>query len=153
MRTFSYLYHSSKEFKKFLKNSNSRVVIFGGGTWEKLLDNPFDDFNKLTKYFKPFVSSSSWIDTLKEVVEKEVSDEQMKNAHFRFPIQTPLNKEEFYYRTIFESHFPSEAAALCVPQEASVACSTKIALEWDEAFKNMNDPSGRAVAKVHDKAY
>jgi asparagine synthase (glutamine-hydrolysing) len=95
----------------------------------------------------------SWIDTLKEIVEKEVSDEQMKNAHFRFPVQTPLNKEEFYYRTIFESHFSSEAAALCVPQEPSVACSTKIALEWDEAFKNLNDPSGRAVAKVHDKAY
>ena len=95
----------------------------------------------------------SWIDTLKEIVENEVSDEQMKNAHFRFPVQTPLNKEEFYYRTIFESHFPSEAAALCVPQEPSVACSTKIALEWDEAFKNLNDPSGRAVAKVHDKAY
>ena len=95
----------------------------------------------------------SWIDTLKDIVEKEVSDEQMKNAHFRFPVQTPLNKEEFYYRTIFESHFPSEAAALCVPQEPSVACSTKIALEWDEAFKNLNDPSGRAVAKVHDKAY
>ena len=95
----------------------------------------------------------SWIDTLKEIVEKEVSDEQMKNAHFRFPVQTPLNKEEFYYRTIFESHFPSEAAALCVPQEPSVACSTKIALEWDEAFKNLNDPSGRAVARVHDKAY
>tara|TARA_B100001057_G_C22841435_1_gene947260 strand:+ start:873 stop:2540 length:1668 start_codon:yes stop_codon:yes gene_type:complete len=95
----------------------------------------------------------SWIDTLKEVVDKEVSDDQMKNAHFRFPVQTPLNKEEFYYRSIFESHFPSEAAALCVPQEPSVACSTKIALEWDEAFKNLNDPSGRAVAKVHDKAY
>nr|AOE08894.1 asparagine synthetase, peptidase C44 family [uncultured bacterium] len=95
----------------------------------------------------------SWIDTLKEVVGREVSDEQMKNAHFRFPVQTPLNKEEFYYRSIFESHFPSEAAALCVPQEPSVACSTKIALEWDEAFKNLNDPSGRAVAKVHDKAY
>ncbi len=95
----------------------------------------------------------SWIDTLKKVVDKEVSDDQMKNAHFRFPVQTPLNKEEFYYRSIFESHFPSEAAALCVPQEPSVACSTKIALEWDEAFKNLNDPSGRAVAKVHDKAY
>ena len=93
----------------------------------------------------------SWIDTLKEVVKNEISDDQMKNAHFRFPIQTPLNKEEFYYRTIFESHFPSRQL-LCVPQEASVACSTKIALE-DEAFKNMNDPSGRAVAKVHDKAY
>ena len=95
----------------------------------------------------------SWIDTLKELVSKEISDEQMKNAHFRFPIQTPLNKEEFYYRSIFESHFPSEAAALCVPQEPSVACSTKIALEWDETFKDLNDPSGRAVFKVHDKAY
>ncbi len=95
----------------------------------------------------------SWIDTLKEVVDKEVSDEQMANAHFRFPIQTPQNKEEFYYRSIFEGHFPSDAAAFSVPQEASVACSTKIALEWDEAFKNMNDPSGRAVANVHEEAY
>ena len=95
----------------------------------------------------------SWIDTLKEVVAKEVTDEQMANAHFRFPIQTPQNKEEFYYRSIFEEHFPSDAAALSVPQEASVACSTKIALEWDEAFKNMNDPSGRAVANVHTEAY
>ncbi|WOD42938.1 asparagine synthase B [Hwangdonia lutea] len=95
----------------------------------------------------------SWIDTLKELVEKEVTDEQMENAKYRYPIQTPINKEEYYYRTIFEEHFPSDAAALSVPQEPSVACSTKIALEWDEAFKNMNDPSGRAVAKVHDDAY
>ena len=95
----------------------------------------------------------SWIDTLKEVVEEAVSDEQMANAHYRFPAQTPQNKEEFYYRSIFEEHFPSEAAALCVPSVPSVACSTPIALEWDEAFKNMNDPSGRAVAKVHDDAY
>lgn len=95
----------------------------------------------------------SWIDTLKETVDKEISDEQMENARFRFPIQTPQNKEEYYYRSIFESHFPSDAAALSVPQEASVACSTKIALEWDEAFKNMNDPSGRAVANVHEDAY
>ena len=95
----------------------------------------------------------SWIDTLKEVVNQEVSDEQLANAKFRFPLQTPTSKEEFYYRSIFEEHFPSDAAALCVPQEASVACSTQIALEWDEAFKNMNDPSGRAVAFVHDDAY
>ena len=95
----------------------------------------------------------SWIDTLKEVVEEAVSDEQMANAHYRFPAQTPQNKEEFYYRSIFEEHFPSEAAALSVPSVPSVACSTPIALEWDEAFKNMNDPSGRAVAKVHDEAY
>ncbi|WP_400080758.1 asparagine synthase B [Winogradskyella sp. R77965] len=95
----------------------------------------------------------SWIDTLKELVEKEVTDEQIANAKFRYPINTPLNKEEYYYRTIFEGHFPSDAAALSVPQEASVACSTAIALEWDEAFKNMNDPSGRAIANVHDEAY
>ena len=95
----------------------------------------------------------SWIDTLKEVVNTKISDEQLENAHYRFPIQTPQNKEEFYYRSIFEEHFPSDTAALSVPQEASVACSTKIALEWDEAFKNMNDPSGRAVANVHDEAY
>jgi len=95
----------------------------------------------------------SWIDTLKEVVEAAVSDEQLANAKYKFPLQTPTSKEEFYYRSIFAQHFPSDAAALCVPQEASVACSTKIALEWDEAFKNMNDPSGRAVANVHDDAY
>ncbi|PCE64626.1 asparagine synthase B [Sediminicola luteus] len=95
----------------------------------------------------------SWIDTLKEIVEEAVSDEQLANAKFRFPIQTPSNKEEYYYRSIFEEHFPSDTAALSVPQEASVACSTKIALEWDEAFKNMNDPSGRAVANVHEDAY
>ena len=95
----------------------------------------------------------SWIDTLKEVVETAVSDEQLANAHYKFPIQTPTSKEEFYYRSIFTDHFSSDAAALCVPQEPSVACSTKIALEWDESFKNMNDPSGRAVANVHEEAY
>ncbi len=95
----------------------------------------------------------SWIDTLKEVVAREVTDEQLENARFRFPLQTPTSKEEYYYRSIFESHFPSDAAALSVPQEPSVACSTKIALEWDEAFRNMNDPSGRAVARVHADAY
>jgi asparagine synthase (glutamine-hydrolysing) len=95
----------------------------------------------------------SWIDTLKEVVNEKVTDEQLANAKYKFPIQTPTSKEEFYYRSIFTAHFPSDTAALSVPQEASVACSTKIALEWDEAFKNMNDPSGRAVAFVHDDAY
>ena len=95
----------------------------------------------------------NWIDTLKELVEKEVTDEQLKNAHFRFAIQPPTTKEEFYYRSIFESHFPSDTAALSVPQEPSVACSSKIALEWDESFKNMNDPSRRAVINVHDDSY
>lgn len=95
----------------------------------------------------------SWIDTLKEITSKAVTDEQMAHAAERFPINTPLCKEEYYYRSIFEEHFPSDSAARAVPHEASVACSTAKALEWDEAWKNMNDPSGRAVAGVHEQAY
>lgn len=94
----------------------------------------------------------SWIDSLKEVAENDVSDEMMKNSKYRFPLNTPQNKEEYRYRTIFEEHFPSETAAATVPSVPSVACSTPIALEWDEAFKNANDPSGRAV-NVHDDTY
>ena len=95
----------------------------------------------------------SWIDTLKKLTNEEVSDAQFALADKRFPINTPATKEEYYYRSIFARHFPSESAAKCVPHEASVACSTAKALEWDEAFKHMNEPSGRAVAGVHDKAY
>ena len=95
----------------------------------------------------------SWIDTLKKITSEAVSDEQMAHAAERFPINPPLNKEEYYYRSIFAEYFPSESAARSVNQEASVACSTAIALEWDAAFKNMNDPSGRAVKGVHEQAY
>ena len=95
----------------------------------------------------------SWIDTLKKITSEAVSDEEMANAAERFPINPPLCKEEYYYRSIFEEHFPSASAARSVNQEASVACSTAIALEWDAAFKNMNDPSGRAVKGVHEQAY
>lgn len=95
----------------------------------------------------------SWIDTLKSVTAAAVSDEQMEHASERFPINPPKNKEEYYYRSIFEEHFPSDSAARSVPSEASVACSTAIALQWDETFRNMNDPSGRAVKGVHIKAY
>ena len=95
----------------------------------------------------------SWIDTLKRITSEQVSDEQMTHAAERFPIHTPLCKEEYFYRSIFEEHFPSRSAALSVNQEASVACSTSIALEWDAAWKQMNDPSGRAVSGVHQQAY
>lgn len=95
----------------------------------------------------------SWIDSLKALTAEAVSDEMMEHAAERFPINTPMNKEEYYYRQIFEEHFPSRSAALSVPHEASVACSTAKALEWDAAWKNMNEPSGRAVAGVHEQAY
>lgn len=95
----------------------------------------------------------SWIDTLREVTASAVSDEQMEHAAERFPINTPLNKEEYYYRSIFEEHFPSASAARSVPSVPSVACSTAEALAWDTAFRNLNEPSGRAVKGIHEEAY
>ncbi len=148
-----------KEFMDVAMRINPQDKMINGERMEKwVVRKAFEDMLPKSVAWRQKEQFSdgvgySWIDTLKEVVALEVSDEQIANAHFRFPIQTPQNKEEFYYRSIFEEHFPSDAAALSVPQEASVACSTKIALEWDEAFKNMNDPSGRAVANVHDDAY
>ena len=95
----------------------------------------------------------SWIDTLREIASSQVSDEQFAQAAERFPINPPMTKEEYHYRTIFEEHFPSDSAAQTVPSVPSVACSTPIAIEWDAAFKNMLDPSGRAVQSVHNDAY
>ena len=95
----------------------------------------------------------SWIDTLKAVAAEKVSDEQLANARYRFPINPPMSKEEYHYRSIFSEHFPSDAAAACVPSVPSVACSTPEALAWDKSFQNLNDPSGRAVANVHNMAY
>lgn len=95
----------------------------------------------------------SWIDSLKEIAEASVTDGQMARAAERFPVNPPLNKEEYCYRAIFEEHFPSESAARCVPSVPSVACSTAEALAWDESFRGINDPSGRAVAGVHEQAY
>lgn len=95
----------------------------------------------------------SWIDSLKAITSAAVSDEQMKHAAERFPIHTPQNKEEYYYRSIFEEHFSSSSAALSVPSVPSVACSTAEALAWDASFQGKNDPSGRAVSGVHTDAY
>jgi asparagine synthase (glutamine-hydrolysing) len=94
----------------------------------------------------------NWIDSLKAMTAKEVSDQQMANAQYRFPINPPMSKEEYYYRSIFSTHFPSDAAAACVPSVPSVACSTPEALAWDVSFQNLNDPSGRAVKSVHQDA-
>lgn len=148
-----------KEFIDVAMRINPKDKMINGERMEKwVVRKAFEDYLPESVAWRQKEQFSdgvgySWIDTLKELVEKEVSDEQLANAQYRFPIQTPTSKEEYYYRSIFESHFPSDAAALSVPQEASVACSTQIALEWDEAFKNMNDPSGRAVAQVHEDAY
>jgi len=93
----------------------------------------------------------SWIDSIKDHVEQEVSTQQFNTGEFRFPINTPDTKEGYYYRSIFEGYFPQESAAKCVPGGKSIACSTVEALEWDESFNQMADPSGRSVQSVHGK--
>ena len=148
-----------KEFLDVAMRLNPESKMCPGTTMEKkIVREAFQDMLPASVAWRQKEQFSdgvgySWIDTLKKITSEAVSDEQMAHAAERFPINTPLNKEEYYYRSIFEEHFPSASAAKSVPHEASVACSTAIALEWDAAWKNMNDPSGRAVAGVHEKAY
>lgn len=148
-----------KEFLDVAMRTNPQAKMCPGKTMEKkIVREAFADMLpeevawRQKEQFSDGVGYS-WIDTLKEITSQQVTDEQMAHAAERFPINTPLNKEEYFYRSIFAEHFPSDSAARTVPQEASVACSTAIALQWDEAFKNQNDPSGRAVKGVHEQAY
>ena len=147
-----------KEFLDVAMRTNPAAKMCPGKTMEKrIVREAFSDMlpEEIVWRQKEQFSDGvgySWIDTLKKITEELVTDEQMAHAAERFPINTPMCKEEYYYRSIFEEHFPSESAARSVPHEASVACSTAIALEWDEAWKNMNEPSGRAVAGVHNSA-
>ena len=148
-----------KEFLDVAMRTNPNAKMCPGSTIEKkIVREAFADMlpEEIVWRQKEQFSDGvgySWIDTLKKITSEAVTDEQMAHAAERFPINPPLNKEEYYYRSIFAEHFPSDSAARSVNQEASVACSTSIALEWDAAFKNMNDPSGRAVKGVHEKAY
>ena len=148
-----------KEFLDLAMRTNPEAKMCPGSTIEKkIVREAFADMLPAEIAWRQKEQFSdgvgySWIDTLKKITSETVSDEQMAHVAERFTINPPLNKEEYYYRSIFAEHFPSESAARSVNQEASVACSTAIALEWDAAFKNMNDPSGRAVKGVHEQAY
>jgi len=144
-----------KEFMDIAMNLNPADKMCGNGKMEKsILREAFEDYLPVSVAWRQKEQFSDgvgydWIDTLKATVAVAVSDEQMNQKHHRFPINPPQNKEEYHYRTIFEEHFPSESAALTVPSVPSIACSTPIVLEWDASFKNINDPSGRAVKNVH----
>ncbi len=148
-----------KEFLDVAMRLNPKDKMAGNGKMEKwVLRKAFEDMIPESIAWRQKEQFSdgvgySWIDSLKEITASQVTDEMMKNAHRRFPINTPMNKEEYFYRSIYEEHFPSATAAACVPSVPSVACSTAEALAWDASFKNMNDPSGRAVKSVHYQAY
>lgn len=148
-----------KEFLDIAMRLNPSAKMAPGKTIEKkIVREAFEDMLPASVVWRQKEQFSdgvgyNWIDTLKTVTSAAVTDEQMAHAAERFPINPPMNKEEYYYRSIFEEHFPSRSAALSVPSVPSVACSTAEALVWDTQFSNLNEPSGRAVKGVHEEAY
>ncbi len=148
-----------KEFLDIAMRTNPEAKLCPGSTMEKkIVREAFADMLPEAVAWRQKEQFSdgvgySWIDTLKAITAAAVSDDQMAHAAERFPINTPQNKEEYYYRSIFAEHFPSESAARSVPSVPSVACSTAEALAWDSSFQHLNDPSGRAVKGVHEQAY
>lgn len=148
-----------KEFMDVAMRLNPADKMTGTDKMEKwVLRKAFEDYLPESVAWRQKEQFSDgvgygWIDSLKDFTSAAISDEQLANASYRFPINPPQSKEEYYYRSIFAEHFPSDSAASCVPSVPSVACSTPEALAWDESFKNMNDPSGRAVKLVHEQSY
>ncbi|MDR2358271.1 MAG: asparagine synthase B [Prevotellaceae bacterium] len=144
-----------KEFLDVAMRLNPKDKMAGNGKMEKwVLRKAFEHYLPASVAWRQKEQFSdgvgyNWIDTLREMTAKAVTDEQMAACAERFPIHPPQNKEEYYYRAIYSELFPSDSAAQCVPSVPSVACSTPVALEWDEAFRKMNEPSGRAVKDVH----
>lgn len=147
-----------KEFLDVAMALNPADKMASNGRMEKwILRKAFEDILPASVVWRQKEQFSdgvgyNWIDTLKKLVSEKVTDAQMNTAKFRFPVNPPLTKEEYYYRSIFSEHFPSDSAASTVPSVPSVACSTPEALAWDSSFINMNDPSGRAVKTVHKEA-
>ena len=148
-----------KEFMDVAMRLNPSDKMVAPGKIEKwILRKAFEDLLPASVAWRQKEQFSdgvgyNWIDSLKALVNEQVSDDQLASAKYRFPLQTPSTKEEYHYRSIFQELFPSDAAALCVPSVPSVACSSPVALAWDIAFQNMNEPSGRAILTVHQDAY
>lgn len=148
-----------KEFMDVAMRINPEEKMARNGRMEKwVVRKAFEDYLPASVAWRQKEQFSdgvgyNWIDSLKVMVNEKVTDEQMNTAKYRFPINTPMSKEEYFYRSIFTEHFPSDSAASCVPSVPSIACSTPIALEWDASFKNNADPSGRSVGSVHLEGY
>jgi len=148
-----------KEFMDVAMRLNPADKLAIDGKMEKwILRKAFEDYLPESIVWRQKEQFSdgvgyTWIDTLKALAISKVTDEQLANAKYRFPVNPPMSKEEYFYRSIFADHFPSDAAAQCVPSVPSVACSTPEALAWDASFRNVNDPSGRAVKNVHNQGY
>ncbi len=147
-----------KEFLDVAMRMNPEDKMAKNGRMEKwILRKTFEDYLPETIAWRQKEQFSDgvgygWIDTLKRIASEKVTDEMMANARYRFPVHTPMSKEEYHYRSFFSEHFPSDQAAACVPSVPSIACSTGEALAWDASFRKNADPSGRAVISVHNSA-
>lgn len=147
-----------KKFTDAAMRLNPKDKMCGEGKMEKwILRKAFEDYlpESVTWRQKEQFSDGvgySWIDSIKEMVEEKITDAELELAHDKFPINPPQSKEEYFFRSIFAEHFPSDAAAMTVPSVPSVACSTPEALTWDASFQYLNDPSGRAVS-AHEESY
>ena len=146
-----------KEFIDIAMGIDPKNKMVGSDKMEKsILRKAFQDYlpeeiiNRQKEQFSDGVGYN-WIDTLKSIVNENISDSEFQNSKSTFPLNTPMNKEEYFYRTLFSKYYSSDDAALTVPSVPSIACSSEIAIEWDKSFKNINDPSGRAVTEVHNK--
>lgn len=148
-----------KEFLDVAMRINPEEKMAKNGRMEKwVIRKAFEDYLPESVVWRQKEQFSdgvgyNWIDSLKAMVAEKVTDEMMNTSKFRFPINTPMSKEEYFYRSIFTEHFPSDSAASCVPSVPSIACSTPVALEWDASFRNNADPSGRSVGSVHLEGY
>ena len=148
-----------REFLDVAMSLDPAVKMSGEGRMEKqILREAFQDLLPASVAWRQKEQFSdgvgySWIDSLKSHAESKVTDQELQRASSRFPIQPPNTKEAYFYRTLFERHFPLASAAECVPGGPSVACSTPEALAWDPALRAVVDPSGRAVRSVHEQAY
>lgn len=148
-----------KEFMDVAMSIDPAAKMAGAGKMEKhILREAFEDILPASVAWRQKEQFSdgvgySWIDSLKAHADARVSDQDLANARYRFPHNTPETKEAYFYRTIFAEHFPLDCCAECVPGGKSVACSTPEALAWDASFSGSADPSGRAVQGVHASAY
>ncbi|KAH7389535.1 hypothetical protein DE146DRAFT_680365 [Phaeosphaeria sp. MPI-PUGE-AT-0046c] len=79
-----------------------------------------------------------WIDALKDNAELHVTDEMMKNPKPEWGSDIPDSKEAYWYRCMFDEHFPSYCASTV--------------MRWTPTWSNQTDPSGRAIG-VHAQKY
>ncbi|KAJ5790493.1 uncharacterized protein N7518_007504 [Penicillium psychrosexuale] len=80
----------------------------------------------------------SWIDGLKDEAERQVTDEMMKNPKAEWGTDVPDTKEAYWYRTMFDEHFPPYCAGTVE--------------RWTPTWSKQSDPSGRAIA-IHNQKY